>query len=140
MSEAFAASFQLMAPVASIACLRKMGTVAAVGVSSNRGQSWDTIYDVGAGLGLTNIAFPAATAGDDGRAAVAFYASKGGAGDSSADTYTGVWHLYVAHTFDAGAHWTTTDVTPSMPMQRMGLLRGGGPTALRVVIGERAVA
>jgi hypothetical protein len=102
------------------------GTSAAVGVSTDQGQTWPIIYDVGAGLGLTNIAFPAAIAGDDGRAAVAFYASKGGIGDSSGDTYTGVWHLYVAHTFDAGQHWTTTDVTPSLPMQRMGLLRGGG--------------
>ncbi|MFL6583971.1 MAG: hypothetical protein ACJ8KU_05595 [Chthoniobacterales bacterium] len=102
------------------------GTSAAVGVSTDQGKTWPIIYDVGAGLGLTNIAFPAATAGDDGRAAVAFYASKGGVGDSSADTYTGTWHLYVAHTFDGGQHWTTTDATPSLPMQRMGLLRGGG--------------
>ncbi len=102
------------------------GTNAAVGISDDQGATWKNIYDVGAGLGLTNVAFPAAIGGDAGRAAVAFYASKGGAGDSSADGYTGVWHLYVAETFDGGDHWTTTDVTPSLPMQRMGLLRGGG--------------
>src|SRR6202043_2758076 len=51
---------------------------------------------------------------------------KGGSGDSSADGYTGVWHLYLAETFDGGDHWTTTDATPALPMQRMGLLRGGG--------------
>ena len=102
------------------------GTNAAVGISSDQGVTWKNIFDVGAGLGLTNIAFPAAIGGDAGRAAVAFYASKGGAGNSSADGYTGVWHLYVSETFDGGDHWTTTDVTPSLPMQRMGLLRGGG--------------
>ncbi|HJT46110.1 MAG TPA: hypothetical protein VJ721_07540 [Chthoniobacterales bacterium] len=102
------------------------GTTAAVGVSDNQGTTWKNIYDVGAGLGLTNVAFPAAIGGDAGRAAVAFYASKGGAGDSNDDNYTGVWHLYVAETFDGGDHWTTTDVTPYLPMQRMGLLRGGG--------------
>lgn len=102
------------------------GSVATVGVSIDQGQNWPIIYDVGANLGLTNVAFPAATAGDDGRAAVAFYGAKGGTGNSSDDTYTGVWHLYVAHTFDGGNSWTTTDVTPSLPMQRMGLLRGGG--------------
>src|SRR6266404_788269 len=102
------------------------GTTAAVGVSSDQGQTWTNIFDVGAGLGLTNVAFPAAVGGDAGRAADAFYASKAGTGGSSADGYTGVWHLYVSETFDGGAHWTTTDVTPTLPMQRMGLLRGGG--------------
>jgi len=102
------------------------GTNAAVGISEDQGVTWKNIYDVGAGLGLTNVAFPAAIGGDAGRAAVAFYASKAGNGDSSGDGYTGVWHLYVAETFDGGDHWTTTDVTPTLPMQRMGLLRGGG--------------
>ena len=102
------------------------GTTAAVGISNDQGTTWKNIFDVGAGLGLTNVAFPAAIGGDAGKAAVAFYASKGGSGDSNADGYTGVWHLYVAETFDGGDHWTTTDVTPSLPMQRMGLLRGGG--------------
>jgi hypothetical protein len=102
------------------------GTNAAVGVSTDQGTTWKNIYDVGAGFGLTNVAFPAAIGGDAGRAAVAFYGSKAGTGDSSADGYTGVWHLYVAETFDGGDHWTTTDVTPTLPMQRMGLLRGGG--------------
>jgi hypothetical protein len=102
------------------------GTNAAVGMSTDQGTTWKNIFDVGAGLGLTNVAFPAAAGGDAGRAAVAFYGSKAGAGDSNADGYTGVWHLYVAETFDGGDHWTTTDATPTLPMQRMGLLRGGG--------------
>jgi hypothetical protein len=102
------------------------GTAAMVATSSDQGQTWSHIYDVGAIYGVNNVAFPAAVAGDAGRAAVAFYGATGGIGDSSSDGFTGVWHLYVAHTFDSGAHWTTTDATPTLPMQRMGLLRGGG--------------
>jgi hypothetical protein len=102
------------------------GSQATVAVSKDQGQTWTNIYDVGAVFGLKNVAFPAAVAGDAGRAAVAFYGSTSAAGDSSADTFPGLWHLYVAHTFDGGAHWTTTDATPHLPMQRMGLLRGGG--------------
>lgn len=106
-------------------CLFAMnGTTAAVGMSTDKGVTWKNIYDVAAGFGLKQIAFPAADAGDAGRASVAFYGSKVATGNSSADNFTGVWHLYVAHTFDGGDHWTTTDVTPQLPMQRMGLLRG----------------
>lgn len=102
------------------------GTAAMVATSTDRGQTWSNIVDVGAVYGLKNIAFPAAVAGDPGRAAVAFYGTVTATGDSNADNFTGVWHLYVAHTFDGGAHWTTSDATPKLPMQRMGLLRGGG--------------
>jgi hypothetical protein len=102
------------------------GTAAMVATSTDRGQTWSNIVDVGAVYGLKNIAFPAAVAGDPGRGAVAFYGTVTPTGDSNADNFTGVWHLYVAHTFDGGAHWTTSDATPKLPMQRMGLLRGGG--------------
>lgn len=102
------------------------GTQAAVGISTDQGATWKEIYDLSSAFGVKNVAFPAAVAGDAGRAAVAFYGTVTGTGDSSANNFTGVWHLYVAHTFDGGAHWTTTDVTPTLPMQRMGLLRGGG--------------
>ena len=102
------------------------GTAAMVATSADQGQTWSNIYNVGAVYGVNNVAFPAAVAGDPGRAAVAFYGATGGVGDSNADGFTGVWRLYIAHTFDGGAHWTTTNATPSLPMQRMGLLRGGG--------------
>jgi hypothetical protein len=101
------------------------GTAAGVSTSDDFGATWQNIFDVGAVYGLKNIAFPAAVAGSAGRAAVAFYGSTTAAGDSNLGDFTGVWHLYVAHTFDGGSTWTTTDVTPSMPMQRGGILRGG---------------
>jgi hypothetical protein len=112
------------------------GTAAGVATSDNFGATWQNIFDVGAVYGLKQIAFPAAVAGsstgnDDGRAAVAFYGSTTANGDSNAASFTGVWHLYVAQTFDGGLHWTTTDATPNAPMQRSGLLRGGGADITR---------
>jgi len=112
------------------------GTAAAVATSDDFGATWQNIVDVGAIFGLKNIAFPAAVggssaSGNTGRAAVAFYGSVTGVGDSNVDTFTGVWHLYVAHTFDGGLTWTTTDATPNMPMQRTGILRGGGGPVTR---------
>src|SRR5205814_7032238 len=93
------------------------GSNAVVATSTDRGQTWQNIYDVGAVYGLKNIAFPAAVAGGAGRAAVAFYGSTT-SGDGSANSFSGLWHLYVASTFDGGRHWTTNDVTPRDPMQR----------------------
>ncbi|MDQ6764512.1 MAG: hypothetical protein M3Z22_00185 [Verrucomicrobiota bacterium] len=102
------------------------GTTAAVGISDDQGQTWRDIYDLSTAFGVRNVAFPAAVGGSAGRAAVAYYGSTYGTGDSSAENFRGVWHLYVSQTFDGGSHWTTTDVTPTLPMQRQGLFRGGG--------------
>jgi len=111
------------------------GTSAGVAVSSDKGKTWTNMYDVGAAYGVKNVAFPAAVGGSNGRAAVTFYGSttpNGSAtGDSNEGSFTGVWHLYVAHTFNGGSTWTTTDVTPTLPMQRSGLLRGGGADIVR---------
>ena len=106
------------------------GSVAAVATSDDLGVTWQNVFDVSSQFGLNQIAFPAAVAGSAGRAAVAFYGSTG-TGDSNAADYAGVWHLYVAHTFDGGQHWTATDATPNAPMQRGGLLRGGGANITR---------
>src|SRR5205807_628955 len=75
--------------------------------------------------GLKNIRFPAAVAGDAGRAAVAFYGSTT-AGDANSSSFNGVWHLYIAHTFDGGLTWTTSDATPNAPMQRGNIWTNGG--------------
>jgi hypothetical protein len=111
------------------------GTAAAVATSDDFGVTWNNIFDVGAVYGIQNAAFATAVAGSAGRAAVAYYGSttpQGGAtGDSNTTNFTGVWHLYVAHTFDGGLHWTTTDATPNAPMQRSGILRGGGADIVR---------
>src|SRR5688572_10533786 len=106
------------------------GDTAVVATSDDHGATWQNIFDVSAEFGLKQIAFPAAVAGSAGRAAVAFYGSTG-TGNSNGDDFIGEWRLYVSHTFDGGLHWTTTDVTPNAPMQRSGLLRGGGANITR---------
>lgn len=111
------------------------GSIAAVATSADGGQTWDNLYDVGAVYGIKNVAYPAAIAADADRAAVAFYGtttgdSKDGGGESD-DTFKGIWHLYVAETFDGGKTWTTTDATPNMPMQRGCIWMQGGADICR---------
>ncbi|HEX3556659.1 MAG TPA: sialidase family protein [Thermoanaerobaculia bacterium] len=92
---------------------------AYVAVSSSQGAAWSNITDVGASLGIQNIAFPAVVAGDGDRAAYAFLGTTAGGNATGDDpNFPAVWHLYVAHTFSRGASWTTVDVTPGDPVQR----------------------
>jgi hypothetical protein len=106
------------------------GSQAVVATSTDRGMTWTNIYDVGAIYGLQNVGYPYVTAADPNRAAVAFLGSTT-SGDESANGFTGVWHLYVAATFDGGAHWTTTDATPNAPMQRGCFWAHGGANICR---------
>ena len=83
-------------------------------------------------LGIKNATFPTAIAGSDGRAAVAFLgtpaeAPLNNAGnpenqllsfDPDGNDPTAGWHAYIAITYDGGANWTTTDITPTDPVQR----------------------
>ena len=98
---------------------------AVVAFSDDHGTTWQNIVNVSTALGLKNIRYPAAVAGDANRAAVAFLGSTT-AGDANSATFNGVWHLYVSHTFDGGLTWTTTDATPNMPVQRGNIWTGGG--------------
>jgi hypothetical protein len=98
---------------------------AVVSYSDDHGSTWNNIATVSSALGLQNIRYPAATAGDVGRAAIAFLGSTT-AGDANSATFNGIWHLYVTHTFDGGLTWTTTDATPNMPIQRGNIWTGGG--------------
>ena len=53
------------------------------------------------------------------------------AGDANAGSFNGVWHLYIAHTFDGGTTWTTSDATPNDPVQRGCIWTGGGANICR---------
>ena len=98
--------------------------------STDNGRTWSPPVDVGAVFGINNVAFPAVVAGDDDRAAFAFYGTptEGGLQDPK---FTGIWHLYVAHTYDGGQTWQTVDVTPNDPMQRGCIWLGGGANICR---------
>src|SRR2546429_3262706 len=52
-------------------------------------------------------------------------------GDDQSDTFTGVWHLYVAATYDGGATWNTVDATPNDPVQRGCIWLSGGSNPCR---------
>jgi hypothetical protein len=89
-----------------------------VAVSRNHGATWSTPQDVGASLGVQNVAFPAMVAGDGDRAALAFLGTTTGGNAQDPLNFTGVWHLFIAHTFSRGSSWTLVDATPNDPVQR----------------------
>ncbi len=97
----------------------------AVAVSDDKGLNWTNVYDVGAMVGVKNAVFPAMVAGGPGRAAMAFYGTTQDGAVNDFDS-EGVWHLYVAHTYDGGASWITVNATPDDPLQRGGIHLGGG--------------
>ena len=100
-------------------------TKAVITSSADGGLTWSQPVDVGAKFGINNVAFPAVVAGDDDRAAFAFYGTPS-AGGLQGPKFQGTWHLYVAHTYDAGQTWHTVDATPNDPMQRGCIWLGGG--------------
>ena len=103
---------------------------AKVSVSHDRGVTWSKPYDVGTPYGIQNTEFAEVIAGDDDRAAYAFLGTTTPGNDQSS-AFPGVWHLYVAFTYDGGRKWQTTDVTPSDPVQRGCIWNGGGNNACR---------
>src|SRR5216684_2956456 len=93
-------------------------SVPLIAVSHDRGQNWSSPVNVGAFVapqqtgetqGVKQTAFPEVVAGDGGtttgRAAFAFLgattSAAGGGGDNP--NWPGIWHLYVAHTYDGGS-------------------------------------
>jgi len=88
-----------------------------IAVSHDRGVSWGTTYDVGAPFGIQNTVFPVVTAGDDSRAAFGFVGTPTGGDYQDLANFHGIWHFYIATTFDGGNTWKTVDATPNDPVQ-----------------------
>ena len=65
-----------------------------VAVTHNKGATYSPSVDVGALAGITYSVFPAATAGDAGRAAVAFFGSTYNGTDTNFESmsWPGVWY------------------------------------------------
>ena len=101
-----------------------------IATSDDRGSTWNNITTVGSEFGLKNVRYPKAVAEDKDRAAVAFLGSTT-AGDANAGGFNGEWHMFIAHTFDGGASWTTSDATPTTPVQRGCIWTGGGANICR---------
>ena len=92
--------------------------------------TWSKSVDVGRSLGIQNVQFPAVVAGDDDRSSFSFLGTPTG-GDDQAPDFAGVWHLYVATTYDGGTTWSTVDATPGDPVQRGCIWLGGGSNPCR---------
>ena len=94
--------------------------------SSDHGVTWTDDVNIGALAGITKAEFPAVVAGDPDRAAVAFFGStlSDGSDPEDAAGFAGVWHLYLATTYDGGKTYHVTNLTPDDPIQR-GPLCGG---------------
>jgi hypothetical protein len=103
---------------------------AKVSVSRDRGAHWTKSADAGTPFGIQNTEFAEVIAGDDNRAAFAFLGTPT-KGDTQAADFLGVWHLYVAYTYDGGKTWTTSDATPADPVQRGCIWNGGGSNPCR---------
>lgn len=96
-----------------------------IAVSHDKGVTWENDIDVGTPFGIQNAVFPAVVAGDPDRAAFAFHGTPT-AGNFGAIDFPGVWHLYVATTYDGGRTWVTVNATPENPVQGPGGICAGG--------------
>lgn len=96
---------------------------ARIAVSRDKGRTWENDQNVGFFAGITNSVFPAVTAGDGDRAAFFFLGTTtpGSAGtgtDQTSPYFNGVWHGYIATTYDRGRTWVTVNATQNDPIQR----------------------
>lgn len=99
-------------------------------VSDDQGQSWHDDNDVGLPFQIQNAAFPEVVAGDNDRAAFFFLGTPSAGDGTGADTgtpFNGVWHGYIATTYDGGKTWFTVDATPNDAVQ-LGVICTQGTT------------
>ncbi|HEV3072808.1 MAG TPA: PKD domain-containing protein [Thermoanaerobaculia bacterium] len=96
-----------------------------IAVSHDHGQTWQNNTDAGAALGIQNSVFPVVVAGDDNRAAFGFLGTPTGGNYQDTTNFHGIWHFYVATTFDGGNSWYLVDATPDDPVQVGSICTGG---------------
>lgn len=93
-------------------------------VSRDKGRTWLYDQDIGLPENIVQTRFPQAVAGDPDRAGCAFLGTKT-SGDGNSLEFEGVWHPYVATTYDGGRSWHLVNVSPNDPIQGHG---GVGPS------------
>ena len=98
-----------------------------VAISHDKGLNWVLDKDVGEQIGIQNSLFHAAVAGDQDRAAIAFFGTTTGGADYDTPGFEGVWYLYISTTYDGGNTWFTQNVTPNDPVQRNGICGNNAP-------------
>jgi hypothetical protein len=90
---------------------------AKIAASHDRGLTWTPSVDAGGPFGIQNAVFPEVTAGDPNRAAFMFLGTPTGGNYQDTVNFPGIWHAYVATTFDGGKTYVTVDATPNDPVQ-----------------------
>ena len=100
-------------------------------VSDDQGASWHGDQDLGAPFHIQNAVFPEVVAGDNDRASFLFLgtpsAGVGTGTDSGSTPFSGVWHAYIATTYNGGKSWFTVDATGNDPVQ-LGVVCTNGTT------------
>ncbi len=111
-----------------------------IAVSANHGDTWSKDYDVGVPVGcnaaadpnpayaacrIKSAVFPVVVAGDKGRAAFGFVGTTTSGNSQDEATFQGLWHFYVATTYDGGNTWSTVNATPGDPVQKGSICLGG---------------
>ncbi|HVF34613.1 MAG TPA: PKD domain-containing protein [Candidatus Saccharimonadia bacterium] len=92
-------------------------------VSKDKGRTWLYDQDIGLSQNIVQTRFPQSVAGDPDRAGCAFLGTKTNGNGNSLD-FKGVWHPYVATTYDGGQSWHLVNTAPNDPIQGHG---GVGP-------------
>jgi hypothetical protein len=92
-------------------------------VSHDKGATWVNDKDIGLAAGIVQTRFPQSIAGDPNRASCAFLGTTT-SGDGNSLDFEGVWHGYIATTYDGGLSYHLVNVTPNDPVQGYG---GVGP-------------
>ncbi|HEX8618185.1 MAG TPA: fibronectin type III domain-containing protein, partial [Thermoanaerobaculia bacterium] len=95
-----------------------------IAYSNNKGVGWQRVVDLGAISNIKHIAFPAVAVGDPSRAAFSFFGTTT-AGNYNTPEFPGVWHHYIATTFDFGQTWNIQNVSGNDPIQRGGICGDG---------------
>jgi hypothetical protein len=100
-------------------------------VSDDQGRSWHSDLDVGVPFSIRNTVFPEVVAGDNDRASFFFLGTPSAGDGTGADTgptpFNGVWHGYIATTYNGGRTWFTVDATPNDAVQ-LGVICTQGTT------------
>lgn len=105
-------------------CYEDANSQTLMAVSRDKGVTWDEPVNLSVGANLVYTRFPAAIAGDSDRAACAFLGTTTAEGDPNDLSFEGIWHGYIATTYDGGQTYHLVNVTPNDPVQGFG---GVGP-------------
>jgi hypothetical protein len=105
-------------------CYEAADSSVHMAVSHDKGDTWINDVNLGAAHGIVQTRFPQAIAGDPDRGAC-FFLGTTTPGNGNSLAFTGVWHGYMATTYDGGKTYHVVNVTPHDPVQGHG---GVGPS------------